>query len=174
MGGNSDNAETSEVGANWTEERFARLVRLAARAFNRSLQIRLSTAGVTFGQWIFLRVLWYNDGLSQRELSRRANLTEPTTHAALAKMEALEFISRRNVDGNMRRLHSFLTPKGWALRDQLEPLAIEVNTLAMAGLSDDEALMLRRGLYTLIQNLERDEVQSARKGRRVPATRDAN
>ena len=67
----------------YQNERLARLIRLAARSFNRSLQLRLTTEGVTFGQWIFLRILWNYDGLSQRELSEKAHLTEPTTHTAL-------------------------------------------------------------------------------------------
>lgn len=154
-----------------SEERLARLVRLAARAFNRSLQLRLMTAGVTFGQWIFLRILWYNDGLSQRELSRLANLTEPTAHTALAKMESLGLIERRNVDGNKRRLHAFLTDKGWELKDQIEPLAVEVNDVALVGLGEEERAVLRRGIFTVIQNLERDEAEAASRGLRVPATR---
>lgn len=154
-----------------SEERLARLVRLAARAFNRSLQLRLSTAGITFGQWIFLRILWYNDGLSQRELSQRASLTEPTTHTALSRMEALGLLTRENADGNKRRLHAFLTEKGKSLRDQLEPLAIEVNSLSVEGLDAAEQKILRRGLLAIISNLERDEQKAAEQGIRVPATR---
>ena len=46
------------------------LVRDANRAFQRLLERRISPHGVTRGQWYFLRVLWEEDGLSQRELSR--------------------------------------------------------------------------------------------------------
>tara|TARA_R110002049_G_scaffold185552_2_gene353745 strand:+ start:548 stop:1075 length:528 start_codon:yes stop_codon:yes gene_type:complete len=154
-----------------TEERIARLVRLAARAFNRSLQMRLSTEGVTFGQWIFLRILWTNDGLSQRELSEKAQLTEPTAHTALLRMEELGFIMRRNVGGNKRRQHAFLTQKGWALRDRLEPLAVETNALAVEGLSEEEVRALRRALGLMIRNLEQDEKHGAALGLKVPSTR---
>lgn len=154
-----------------TDERIARLVRLAARAFNRSLQIRLNTEGVTFGQWIFLRILWTNDGLSQRELSEKAQLTEPTAHTALLRMEELGFITRRNVGGNKRRQHAFLTENGWALRDRLEPLAVETNALAVEGLSEEEVRALRRALGLMIRNLEQDEKNGAELGFRVPSTR---
>lgn len=157
-----------------TEERIARLVRLAARAFNRSLQMRLSTEGVTFGQWIFLRILWTNDGLSQRELSEKAQLTEPTAHTALLRMEELGFITRRNVGGNKRRQHAFLTEKGWALRDRLEPLAVETNALAVEGLSEEEVRALRRALGLMIRNLEQDEKHGAELGLKVPSTRSLN
>ncbi len=157
-----------------TEERIARLVRLAARAFNRSLQIRLNTEGVTFGQWIFLRILWTNDGLSQRELSEKAQLTEPTAHTALLRMEELGFITRQNVGGNKRRQHAFLTEKGWALRDRLEPLAVETNALAVEGLSEEEVRALRRALGLMIRNLEQDEKNGAELGLKVPSTRSLN
>lgn len=154
-----------------TEERIARLVRLAARAFNRSLQMRLSTEGVTFGQWIFLRILWSHDGLSQRELSDKAHLTEPTAHTALLRMEELGFITRRNVGTNKRRQHAFLTKKGWALRDRLQPMAVETNELALAGLTADDANILRRLLSTMTRNLESDEKMGAERGLKIPSTR---
>lgn len=157
-----------------TEERIARLVRLAARAFNRSLQMRLNTEGVTFGQWIFLRILWNHDGLSQRELSEKAHLTEPTAHTALLRMEELGFIARRNVGTNKRRQHAFLTKKGWALRERLEPMAVETNELAIAGLAEDEVVVLRRALSTMIRNLERDEKRGAERGLKIPSTRSMN
>ncbi len=158
-------------GRDWEEERVARLVRLAARSFNRSLQLRLTSEGVTFGQWIFLRILWQNDGLSQRDLSDRANLTEPTTHTALMRMQELGLITREKVGTNRRRQHAFLTERGWELRDKLEPLAVETNDVALAGLRDDEVATLRRALSTVIRNLEQDEKEAATRGVRVPPTR---
>ncbi|MAM61380.1 MAG: winged helix-turn-helix transcriptional regulator [Maritimibacter sp.] len=155
----------------YDEERLARLIRLAARSFNRSLQMRLTSEGVTFGQWIFLRILWKSDGLSQRELAERANLTEPTTHTALLRMEEQGFIARRNVGDNKRRVHAFLTERGWELRDVLEPMAVESNDIAVKGLSEVEVKVLRHGLTTIIRNLEQDEKDGAARGLRVPPTR---
>ena len=146
--------------AGQSEERIARLVRLAARAFNRSLQMRLNTEGVTFGQWIFLRILWSHDGLSQRELSDKAHLTEPTAHSALRRMEELGFIVRRNVGSNKRRQHAFL--------------AVETNESAIAGLKDDEVTILRRALSKMIRNLEHDEKVGASRGLKIPSTRSRN
>ena len=154
-----------------SEERLARLVRLAARAFNRALQMRLHKEAVSFGQWIFLRILWTNDGLSQRELSEKAQLTEPTAHSALLRMEESGFITRANVGGNKRRQHAFLTEKGWALRDRLEPLAIEINSVAVEGLSEKEVRALKRAMGLMIRNLEYDERTAAQLGIKMPSTR---
>lgn len=164
-------AGNDEFDPSLSEERLARLVRLAARAFNRSLQIRLQPEGVTFGQWIFLRILWYNDGLSQRELSQRAHLTEPTAHSALTKLEKQGIIMRRKPDGNKRTLQIFLTAKGWELRDRLEPMARDVNERSLQGLEDEDERILRKGLLAIIRNLEEDEVEAALQGIKMPATR---
>jgi len=153
------------------DERMAHLVRYGAREFTRALQSRLGLHGVTFGQWIFLRILWQEDALSQRELSIRANLTEPTTHAALERLEALGHVTRRNLNGNKRRRHVFLTQSGLAMRDLLEPLAIEVNDAALAGFDEDEVASLRSMMLRVLENLARDEAEGLEQGRRMPSTR---
>ena len=137
--------------------------------------MRLSFAddGITFGQWIFLRILWYNDGLSQRELSQRAHLTEPTAHTALTKLEKQGVITREKMDGNKRTLQIFLTPKGWELRDRLEPMAHDVNLISLKGLEEDEVRVLRKGLLAIITNLEAAENAAAEQGIKVPATRSS-
>ena len=114
-----------------SEERLARLTRLAARGFKRVLSQKLAAHGVSFGQWIFLRILWAEDGLSQRELAARAGLTEPTAHSAILRLEAAGLVARRPEDGNRRRHHVGLTAEGARLRSVLEPLAVETNAIAV-------------------------------------------
>ncbi len=153
------------------EERLAHLTRLAARGFTRSLQLRLAGFEITFGQWIFLRILWDEDGLSQRILSERAQLTEPTTHTALGKLEKLGYIERRNLKGNNRRRHVFLTRRGRNAKNILEPLAVQVNDIAMEGLSKKDAKTLRKSLLVVIQNLAANEARAVSEGKSVPPTR---
>lgn len=153
------------------DERIAHLVRLAGRGFTRALQIRLAAHNVNFGHWVFLRILWEKDGLSQRELSERASLTEPTTHTALQWLEALGYLERRKMGGNKRRQHVFLTKLGLNLRCQLEPMAFEVNAIALEGLSETDQERLRNMLFTIIGNLQRDEEHGITEGRRMPPTR---
>ena len=80
------------------------LVRDAHRAFQRLLEKRIAPHGVTRGQWYFLRVLWTEDGLSQRELSARVGMMEPTTVIALRSMEKSGLIRRvRSAEDKRRR-----------------------------------------------------------------------
>lgn len=155
------------------EERLAHLTRLAARGFTRSLQFRLDGFDMTFGHWVFLRILWNEDGLTQRVLSDRASLTEPTTHNALVKLEKLGYVKRKTLVGNKRRQHAFLTKRGRDARTKLEPLAHEVNEIAIKGLTEDDAIMFRKLLTVVIENLIEDEIQEISRGKRVPPTRRA-
>ncbi|MFN3643535.1 MAG: MarR family winged helix-turn-helix transcriptional regulator [Gemmobacter sp.] len=171
VSGGGTAAGMGPAAAPWAHERLAHLVRRAARGFSRSLQIRLADHGISFGQWVFLRILWEEDGLSQRALSARAGLTEPTTHSALARLEALGHVTRRTLPGNRRRQHTFLTDSGRALRAALEPLAVEVNRAALGGIGPGEEAALRAALLRIIENLAEDEQAMLASGQRMPPTR---
>lgn len=130
------------------------LLRDTYRAFTKVLKTRIAAHGVTIGQWYFLRVLWDEDGLTQRELSQRVGMMEPTTVTALNGMEKRGYVKRvRNTD-DKRKVNIYLTDRGRALRNTLLPHAIDVNIRAVAvvALADVEAL--RRTLNAMKSNLE--------------------
>jgi hypothetical protein len=62
-------------------------IRATHWALQRFLQLKIEPHGVTPGMWYFLRALWHEDGLNQRELSRRVGTMEPTTLSAILNME---------------------------------------------------------------------------------------
>ncbi len=99
------------------------LVRDAHRAFQRLLERRIAPYGVTRGQWYFLRVLWTHDGLSQRELSARVGMMEPTTVIALRSMEKAGLIQRQRSDDDRRKVRVLLTAKAKRLRNELLAVA---------------------------------------------------
>lgn len=159
-----DVRETESVLRHWRQQvphdRMAHLVRDASRLLAKSLQSRLSEHGVSFGHWSFLRILWAQEGLSQRELSNEAGVMEPTTFTALKAMETNGLIERRHLNGNRRKQHIFLTDKGKQLKDVLTPLAEEVNHVALAGVSDADVNATRRTLLAMIDNLAVDNQHS--------------
>jgi len=112
---------------------------------------------VSFGHWVFLRILWEHDGITQRELSVQAGLTEPTTLSAITAMERAGYVTRRKMPDNRKNVHVFLTPKGRALRAALVPLAEEVNRAAVAGVAAADVAVTRRTLLAMIENLAGDE-----------------
>jgi DNA-binding MarR family transcriptional regulator len=146
-------------------DRLAHLVRDAARAFQRSLQTRLAQHHIAFGHWTFLRILWETDGLTQKELSERAGVMEPTTFSAMKAMEALGYIVRRQLPTNRKNVYVHLTAQGRALKRKLVPLAIETNHIAVANISVADVQTARRVLLAMIENLAADELTISREAR---------
>ena len=157
----TDAADTLRLLRHWRDavpnDRFAHLVKDTTRALVRALQRRLAAFGVPFGHWAFLRILWEGDGLTQRELSREAGVMEPTTFAALKAMANRGYIVRRQLGGNRRKTHIFLTRKGRSLKVKLVPLAEEVNRLALRGVPARDVAATRRTLLAVLEGLAQDE-----------------
>ena len=138
-------------------DRLAHLIRDVARAQQRALQQRLAEFDVSFGHWTFLRILWLQDGLTQKELSDLAGVMEPTTFSAVRAMESMGLIERRQLAGNRKNMHVFLTDQGRQLQSQLVPLAEEVNRISVAGLPPETVRLLRQSLLSMMENLAQIE-----------------
>ena len=136
---------------------MAHLVKDAARSFLRSLQSRLARHGVSLGHWTFLRILWEQDGLTQRALSQEAGVMQPTTVVALRNMEQLGYIRREHMPDNRKNIYVYLTPRGKDLKKKLVPLAEQVNALAVRGLKAADVSHTRRCLLVMLDNLASDE-----------------
>ena len=132
------------------------LTRIAFRSFSRALEKLTIGHGVTSGQWRFLRVLWQEDGLTQRELSRRVGMREPTTVVALRGLERGGLIERRPSTQDRRKIHIHLTPKSRELRGALAPMVAEVNRAATHGMTSEEVDTLHRLLAMVGRNLRDD------------------
>jgi MarR family transcriptional regulator, organic hydroperoxide resistance regulator len=154
------------------EDRLAHLIRDAARGQARALQMRLLEYSVSFGHWSFLRILWESDGLTQSELSAQAGVMEPTTYAAVTAMERLGFVRRKQLSGNRKNVHVYLTAKGRALRTRLIPLAEEVNRISVSGVSVADVATTRHVLLAVLNNLAVNDAESTNLARRVPSTRE--
>src|SRR5690242_21295719 len=120
------------------------LVRDAHRAFQKLLEKRIAAYGITRGQWYFLRVLWIEDGLSQRELSARVGMMEPTTVIALRSMERSGLIRRARSADDRRRAQVWLTAKAQRLRDELLALARGITDEAEAGITRNDLALFHR------------------------------
>lgn len=152
-------------------DRLAHLIKDAMRGVSRALQMRLMEHDVSFGHWTFLRILWVNDGVTQRQLSEEAGLMDSTTHSALRAMEELGYIVRKKLPDNRKNIYIYLTEKGHALKDVLIPIAEEVNRIAVQGISEAAIATTRKTLLTIIENLALDEQEAVRHERHQPPTR---
>ena len=134
------------------------LIRDGYRVFTKVLHDLIEAHGVAIGHWYFLRELWVEDGLTQRELSRRAGIMEPTTAAAVNTMEEKGLIRRERNPDDRRKVNIFLTDIGRALQDELLQYVKQVNELAAIDFSPEEIAALRNLLGKFKDNLGASEV----------------
>jgi DNA-binding MarR family transcriptional regulator len=167
---------TESILRHWQEavpnDRLAHLVRDTARAYVRALQLRLTQHSVAFGHWAFLRILWEQDGLTQRQLSDQAGVMEPTTFSAINAMEKLGYLIRKQIPEDKRKQHIYLTPKGRMLKSKLVPLAEEVNRVGIQGIKPADIATTRKTLLAILESLAHDESASSNKEHRIPSTRE--
>jgi len=130
------------------------VIRDVFREYQRGLQRELATSNITLPQWAFLRVLWREDGLTQKELSARVGIHPSTSVDTLRIMDGEGIVERRPDARDGRALRVFLTRKGRALRTVLMPGAQHLDALAMAGLSEKEITLLGGLLAKVLSNLE--------------------
>ena len=135
------------------DESIAYQLRRTYRLFAQNLQTLLDDYDLPLGMWYFLRALWDEDGLTQRQISARVGLVAPTAVEQLRNMEKRGLLERRRSDEDRRKMHIFLTPEGHKLKEKLLPFAPFVNAIALAGLSPGEIGFLRRVLARMHENL---------------------
>ncbi|HET7335049.1 MAG TPA: MarR family transcriptional regulator [Rhizomicrobium sp.] len=141
---------------------YGYLLRITFRSFSRALERRTLPHGVTSGQWRFLRVLWNEDGLTQRELSRRVGMREPTTVAAVNSLERAGFVTRRKSEKDRRKVHVFLTARAKRLKPKLMPYVAEVNEIGLRGVSPHDVKLIREVLLKIRENFNEDDGDSYR------------
>tara|TARA_Y100001936_G_scaffold253702_1_gene320216 strand:- start:22174 stop:22650 length:477 start_codon:yes stop_codon:yes gene_type:complete len=144
---------------NWLDpnESAGYLVRNTNLAVGKALRRNLSKYGMTLGQYYFMRTLWIEEGLSQRELSKRVGTTEPTTASVLRLLEKNGHVRRVRNRRDRRTINIFPTQKGRNLKNELLRMATNINDIATSGLTTEEIETLKRLMRAMKQNLDRDE-----------------
>jgi DNA-binding MarR family transcriptional regulator len=169
-------AKTEEVNdadyyANPTNS-YGYLLRIAFRSFSRALERRTLPHGISSGQWRFLRMLWVEDGITQRELSRRVGMREPTTVAAINSLEKAGLVVRRKGTEDRRKAYVYLTARAKRLKTKLLPHVAEVNEIGLKGLTPAQIELIRQALFKIVENFANDDnnsYQSADWGAQDPA-----
>lgn len=140
-----------------TRESVGFVVREVWRLFARRLQPRIAREGVTIGMWFALRMLWDEDGVTQRELGERVGINGPAMVMALNSMERAGLVKRVQNHTDRRKINVFLTERGRKIKTKLWPMAAEVLALSLAGLSDKQVQSLTKMLAQIRVNLENDQ-----------------
>lgn len=129
------------------------LARLIFRSFSSLRERRTREYGISSGQWTFLRQLWREDGISQRELSRRIAMRDATTAVTLRTLERAGLVRREVNRRDRREILVHLTPRGKDMEKRLMPATAAIQVLATNNMSDAEVDALRRLMLHVIDNL---------------------
>lgn len=143
-------------------------IRATHRALQRFLQLKIEPHGITLGMWYFLRALWHEDGLTQRELSHRVGTMEPTTLSAILIMEEKGLVRRVRDKEDRRKWHIHLTARGRALKTKLIPLARDVVDTAVQNLSSRQLQQLLEALASVQRSLNATLAGLEERGARMP------
>ncbi len=134
------------------------ILRAAYLAMIQTLQKRLSAYHLTSPQWWFLREIWNEEGLTQRQLSARVGTAESTTVNALRVLQRRKLITRVVRKGDRRAVGIFLTAAGRRLEQDVMPTVESVNEIGLQGFSPQQVNGFVGALIAFHDNLKAEEV----------------
>lgn len=130
------------------------LLRQAALAFRRRMDDALEELGVTPPQFSVLTMIAAYPGLSNADLARLALLTPQTVSVIVGNLERMGAIERRPHAVHRRIQRLDLTDHGRSLLQACRLRAHAVDQELGAGLSDEQAQVVRRWLVEVAVDCE--------------------
>ena len=135
------------------DESLGFLICDTARFVKRVLYARLAPWGIPGSCWFLLRVLWQEDGVSQRELSERLGVAEPSVVVVLRGLENKDLIRRERDQVDRRKMRVFLTKRAVDLEHELMAVAEEVNHTMLHALSGKDEKQVTKNLRSIRKQL---------------------
>lgn len=130
-------------------ESLGALVNVVAFRVRREFDRRVRPFGLDNSVWPVLVCLWEQDGIPQTRIADYLHIPGYAISRGVDKLVKAGFV-RREVDPANRRVRRvFLTPAGYDLRGELEPLAVAGNAASFGPLDEVEQLLLRQLLQKL-------------------------
>ncbi len=113
----------------------------------------LAAIDLYVGQEILLIHLWRENGQSLYEMAECMRVQPATVSRMIERMEKAGLVERRKDldDGRVSRV--FLTESGQKMREPVQRVWAELESICMANLTSDEKILLRRLLLQVEQNL---------------------
>jgi DNA-binding MarR family transcriptional regulator len=127
----------------------ALLIAVAQRLLARIVDTRFRDIGISVSQLPVLVALKDGASLSQKELTRRAGVEQPSMAQLLARMERDGIIRRKPDPADGRSSLISLTARTMKLIDPARAIMAQANRDALAGFNDDEV----RQLVALLQRV---------------------
>ena len=130
-------------------------LRQLADSMTASFHQQVDAKGVNQGQWRYLRELWEEDRLTQRELGERVGRQGATMVTAVRSLESAGFVRIEKNEADLRRNRICLTALGRRTWEALAPLIEHNERAALAGLTEKEVKIFSRLLVRIQRNVDR-------------------
>lgn len=105
---------------------------------------------ISMTEWRVMAVLARYEGLSAREVAERTAMDKVAVSRALARLVEAGRVDRAVHDNDKRRSVLSLTETGWAIHDEVAPMARAREREVLAKLDTEERLWLTRILDKLL------------------------
>ena len=139
------------------EQELHYLLMRAFHASNREVLAQVRESGLLPGQPKVLEHLAFHEGCTQQDIARACVMDKSTVTSVLGRMEEAGLIERRAKAEDRRVAAVFLSEAGRSAASKVLDCRTEVDTIAWAGLDEQERTQLCSLLDRVIANLEQSE-----------------
>lgn len=141
---------------------ISRIKQVNTRLLNKFLAQKNITA-FNGEQGRILHVLWENDGISNRELSKKSGLAMSSLTTMLERMEEKKLLIRKFCPNDKRKSLIFLTDYAKSLKSEYDEISDKMTEISFEGISDEERLAFEVTLEKVLYNFEKAEQEFNKK-----------
>ena len=141
---------------------ISRIKQINTRLLNKFLAQKNITA-FNGEQGRILHVLWKNDGISNRELSKKSGLAMSSLTTMLERMKEKKLLERRVDENDKRKILIFLTDYAKSLKSEYDKISDKMTEISFEGISDEERLAFEATLEKVLYNFEKAEQEFNKK-----------
>ena len=141
---------------------ISRIKQVNTRLLNKFLAQKNITA-FNGEQGRILHVLWENDGISNRELSKKSGLAMSSITTMLERMEEKKLLIRKFCPNDKRKSLIFLTDYAKSLKSEYDEISDKMTEISFEGISNEERLAFETTLEKVLYNFEKAEQEFNKK-----------
>jgi DNA-binding MarR family transcriptional regulator len=123
------------------------------RQIRKHFDRRATRLELTRAQWRALKVTSRHEGLSQSELAEHLDMEAIPVGRVIDRLEKTGFVERRADPADRRRWRLYLTPKAFAIVDEMDVIAGELRDESLRGIERDDLDTLLSVLNRIKENL---------------------
>ncbi|MBZ9616754.1 MarR family transcriptional regulator [Clostridium estertheticum] len=135
---------------------ISQIKQISGRIFEKIL-VRNKIDDFNGPQGRILYILWQEDSIPIKELSKKTGLALTTLTSMLDRMESAELVNRTFTKTDRRKVLIVLTEKAKKLKNKYDEVSSQMNEIYYDGFSDDEILQLENYLSRILKNLKQKQ-----------------